>query len=297
MDEEFGTLGFFTVTLTDETAMVADRAQIADFQSRLLYTIRRELERLSLPPMVLIVAEMHPKRTIPDGSPIPHWHGIVKLSHHRYDDWIFRKENFNHAVLQAYEMAFGHKRGHTQRLSLLPQKTGCAKYLAPYMSKGGSDVERLRGTWQGRMVPSQWWTWTGELRLLVAACRTRPPAAFLRWCVRWRGELAHLGEVKTGDIRIGDDLRQDPKETDRRPIIGCWFAWRSEAALDRAIRAWIEEELTLFDRATGPPDPHGEPAGWSDADGVLRYGFDGNLPSFEPWPEPRKKGARSRDRW
>jgi hypothetical protein len=290
LDEEYGTLGFFTVTLTDETAMVANRAQVADFQSRLLYTIRRELERLGLPPMVLIVAEMHPNRWIPDNSPIPHWHGIVKLSHRPYDDWIFRKENFNHAVLQAYEMAFGHKRGHTQRLQLLPQKTGCAKYLSPYMSKGGSDVEALRGTWQGRMVPSQWWTWTGELRLLVTACRTRPPAAFLRWCVRWRGELAHLGEAKTGDIRIGDDLRQDQKETDKRPIIGCWFAWRSEAALDRAIRAWIEEELTLMDRATAPPDPHGGADGWVDEDGVVRYGFD---PEMLKDPNPKRVSCKT----
>jgi hypothetical protein len=109
--------------------------------------------------------------------------------------------------------------------------------------------------------------------------------------VRWRGELAHLGEVKAGDIRIGDDLRDDQKETDRRPIIGCWFAWRSEAALDRAIRAWLEEELALMDRATGPPDPLGVPDGWADADGVLRYGFDGDLPSDQPWPTPRKKKA------
>jgi hypothetical protein len=285
LDEEYGTLGFFTVTLTDETATVALRSQIADFQSRLLYTIRRELGRLKLPPMVLLVAEMHPNRSSLDGSPVPHWHGIVKVSHRRYDRWIFRKENFNHAVLQAYEMAFGHERGHVQRLQLLPQKTGCAKYLSPYMSKGGSDVEALRDTWQGRMVPSQWWTWTGELRLLVTACRTRPPAAFLRWCVRWRGELAHLGEVKAGDIRIGDDLREDQKETDKRPIIGSWFAWRSEAALDRAIRAWIEEELSLLDRATGPPDPHGGPDGWVDADGVVRYGFD---PEMLIDPNPKR---------
>ena len=284
LDEEYGTLGFFTVTLTEETAMVADRAQIADFQSRLLYTIRRELGRLGLPPMVLIVAEMHPNRRTLDGCLVPHWHGIVKLSHRRYDSWIFRKENFNHAVLQAYEMAFGHERGHIQRLQLKPQKTGCAKYLSPYMAKGRSDVEGLKGTWQGRMVPSQWWTWTGELRLLVTACRTRPPAAFLRWCVRWRGELAHLGEVRTGDIRIGDDLRDDQTETDKRAIIGCWFAWRSEAALDRAIRAWIEEELALMDRATGPPDACHEAEVWADADGVVRYGFDPEM-LIDPHPK------------
>jgi hypothetical protein len=102
----------------------------------------------------------------------------------------------------------------------------------------------------------------------VVACRTRPPAAFLRWCVRWRHELADLGEASIGEVQIGDD----------GPVVGCWFGWRSEAALDRAIRAWIEEELALLDRATGPPDPLDVPDGWVDADGVVRYGYDGDLP-------------------
>ena len=61
-------------------------------------------------------------------------------------------------------------------------------------------------------------------------------------------------------------------------MIGAEIEWRSEAALDRAIRAWIEEELALMDRATGPPDPLDVPDGWVDADGVVRYGFDGDLP-------------------
>jgi hypothetical protein len=34
------------------------------------------------------------------------------------------------------------------------------------------------------------------------------------------------------------------------------------------------------------------PDGWADADGVLRYGFDGDLPSDQPWPTPRKKKDR-----
>ena len=90
----------------------------------------------------------------------------------------------------------------------------------------------------------------------------------MRWCVRWRHELADLGEVTIGEVQIGDN----------GPVVGCWFGWRSEAALDRAIRAWIEEELVLLDRATGPPNPFEVPDGWADADGVVRYGYDGDLP-------------------
>jgi hypothetical protein len=268
LDEDFGSLGFFTVTLTDKTAATASREQIADFQSRLLYMLRRQLGKVGLAPMVLLVAEMHPHRKSLDGSPVPHWHGVVKVSPGPYQRWLLRKEHFNRAVLKAYKIAFGHERGHTQRLQLVPQKTGSARYLSKYIAKGGSDVESLRDSMRGRMVPSQWWTWTGELRLLVTACRTRPPAAFLRWCVRWRRELEDLGEVRTGDCQIPfiDPLCPDEK---KGPVIGCWFVWRSEAALDRAIRAWIEAELSLMDDV---------PEGWADADGAVRYGFDGDLP-------------------
>jgi hypothetical protein len=268
LDEQYGSLGFFTATLTDETAGTATRAQIAEFQTRLLFLIRRQLVRLQLPPLVLLVAEMHPHRKTMDGAPVPHWHGVVKVAPGPYQRWAFRKEHFNRAVLQAYRIAFGHRRGHTQRLQLLPQKTGAARYLSKYMAKGGSDVSSLKGTQAGRMVPRQWWAWTGELRSLVVACRVRPPAAFLRWCVRWRRELADLGEASIGEVQIGAD----------GPVVGCWFGWRSEAALDRAIRAWIETEIDQMDRATGPPSPSDGPEAWCDPDGVVRYGFDGDLP-------------------
>jgi len=285
MDEHYGSLGFFTATLTQYTAERATRDQIAEFQTRLMFLIRRKLERLGLEPLVLLVAEMHPHRKTLDGAPVPHWHGVVKVSPAPYRTWQFRKEDFWRCVLQAYRIAFGHKRGHTQRLNLLPQLTGCARYLSKYMAKGGSDVEELRWTERGRMVPRQWWAWTGELRALVLACRTRPPAAFLRWCVRWRHELADLGEATIGEVQIGDD----------GPVIGCWFGWRSEAAIDRAIRAWIEEELVLMDRATGPPDPLEVPDEWADADGVVRYGYDGDFPEgVAPTPPLEDAGCTVR---
>ncbi|MFY7695240.1 MAG: hypothetical protein ACOVQK_02745, partial [Cyanobium sp.] len=230
MDEQYGSLGFFTATLTDATAATATREQVAEFQTRLLFLIRRRLVRLGLEPLVLLVAEMHPHRRALDGAPVPHWHGVVKVSPGPYQRWTFRKEDYNRCVLQAYRIAFGHKRGHTQRLQLLPQKTGAARYLAKYMAKGGSEVQGLKGTQPGRMVPKQWWAWTGELRALVVACRIRPPARFLRWCVRWRHQLADLGEARIGEVQIGED----------GPVVGCWFGWASEAALDRALRAWIE---------------------------------------------------------
>jgi len=253
--DQYGSLSFVTATLPEATADCAIRAQVAEFQTRLLYLVRRRMVALKLPPVVLLVAEMHPGRRAKDGALVPHWHGIIQVSHEPYQRWVFRKEDWNRCILQAHAMAFGCPRGHTQRLTMLPQRTGAARYLSKYLSKGSSDVARHQGQQTGRMVPRQWWAWTGTIRERVLAARIRPPAPFLRWCLRWRQELQELGECTTGLIQLPNG----------GPVIGAWFGWASEEALDRAIAGWIASDLEHGDRCHGPPDGTAE----VDADGVI----------------------------
>lgn len=253
--DQYGSLSFVTATLPEATADCATRAQVAEFQTRLLYLVRRRLVALGLPPVVLLVAEIHPGRRARDGALVPHWHGVIQVSPEPYQRWRFRKEDWNRCVLQAHAIAFGFPRGHTQRLTMLPQLTGAARYLSKYLSKGSSDVQRHEGQQTGRMVPRQWWAWTGTIRERVKAARIRPPAPFLRWCMRWRQELQDLGECTTGLIQLPDG----------GPIIGAWFGWSSEAALDRAITAWIEAEMAHGDRCHSPPGGGAE----TDPDGVI----------------------------
>ena len=80
-----------------------------------------------------------------------------------------------------------------------------------------------------------------------SACRNKPPAAFLAWCVRWRADIEVLGEVTSGQVTIGEE----------GPCIGWWFGWQSEEALDRAIRQWMEDEMSTIDarEGAGPEDP------------------------------------------
>lgn len=243
LDANYGSLGFFTVTLPGPAAELASRAQVAEFQRRLLFLLRRRLVQLRLRPEVLLVAEMHPSRRLIDGAYVPHWHGVIRVSHRPYERWSFRKEDFNRAVLAAHRLAFGSPRGHTQRLQLLPQKTGAARYLSKYMAKGSVDLSGAAGTPMGRLCPRQWWSWTGELRELVLQCRLRPPSPFLRWSIRWRRELQDLGALaSSGSITVGDDGAE----------IGVWVVWASEDALDQAMEAWLAEELATRDcQATG----------------------------------------------
>lgn len=238
MDEHRGTLGFWTVTLPDEAAAMATRDQIATFQSRLLFFARRMMIRRGVPPLALLVCEMHPHRRGMGGERIPHWHAIVRVSRAPFERWAVTVADWHRVVDQAHRAAFGRARGHSKGCRMLPQRTGAARYLAPYLAKDRSRVDELQGTVAGRMVPRQWWTWTGELRDLVRACRVKPPAAFLRFCCRWWRELQDLGEiVSTELIQIGQD----------GPTVGRWFVWASEAALDRAIEAWMGEELARLD--------------------------------------------------
>lgn len=238
LDDAYGTLAFVTATLTEDVAATATRDQIAAFQNRLLFLVRRVQARYKLPPLALLVCEVHPSRRALDGALVPHWHGVIRVAHNPFERWVLRKADWNRCVQQAWRMAFGRSRPHTQRLAMLPQKTGAARYLAKYMAKGCSAVESLQGTLQGRMIPKQWWTWTGELRALVRACRISPPSAFLAWCCRWWQELCDLGEVaSSGPVQIGSDGAH----------VGRWFVWASEAAIDHAIERWAGEELARLE--------------------------------------------------
>ncbi len=243
MEQWRGTLGFWTVTLPPAAADVATREQIATFQSRLLFFTRRAMVRAGLQPLALLVAELHPHRRTMGGDRIPHWHLIVQVRRERSGRWLIPVAGWHRIIDQAHRAAFNRPRGATWGCKMLPGKTSAARYLAPYMAKDKSNVSELENTRAGRMVPRQWWTWTGELRAAVMACRIRPPSGFLRWCCRWWRELEEYGDLaRTELVQIGED----------GPIVGRWFVWSSEAALDQAIEAWIGEELARLE-STGPP--------------------------------------------
>jgi hypothetical protein len=265
LDERHGALATGLITLPDGHADTVTREQLATYQSRWLYYARRMLIRRGLPPLVVVVAEWHPNRRTIGGAPIIHWHWVAPVSDGPFQSWLAKTGDWHHVASLAYRSAFGVRRPNTHGCGAQAIRKSCGRYLSKYLSKGRSQAQLLRGTQYERCCPRQWWTWTGELRRKVAACRTNPPAPFLAWCVRWRSHLEALGECTTGQVTISEE----------GPCIGWWFGWQSVEALDRAIRQWLEDDLAVFDHRerAGPgqgaigPDPQL----WLDPDddGVL----------------------------
>ena len=251
--ERAGALVFGTVTLPDEAAETCTRDQLATFQSRWLFFARRLLTRRGLDPLVVLVAELHPNRRTLGGAPVTHWHYCAPTSPGPMQPWSVSVSDWHGVHRAAYRSAFGRDRGHNKGCRTEPARSDPGRYLSKYLAKARSDCRALIGTPWERCIPRQWWAWTGELRRKVTACRIRPPAAFLSWCVRWRLHLEALGEVTTDLVTIGED----------GPAIGAWFGWRSVEALDRAIMAWMEDEMAALDarERAGPiagdlgPDP------------------------------------------
>lgn len=242
--EKPGCVGFGTITLTDREAESCTRDQLATFQTRWMEFAARALRAAGMSPLVVLVAEIHPNRRTMAGGPVLHWHYAYLGREDPWDDWAVPKERWHRVIRWAWSAAFGYPRPHTFGCRVEKCRKPPGRYLSKYLSKTRSDCERWRGTEWERCIPKQWWAWTGVLRGMVQSVRVRPPAAFLRWCYRWRHELALLGECSTGPICIGED----------GPTVGQWFGWSSEEALDRAIEGWIGDELRTIDASDGGLD-------------------------------------------
>ena len=239
-----GTVVFLTVTLPPDAAEVCSREQLATFQSRLLFFIRRALVGAGLDPLAVLVAELHPHRRTLAGGPIVHWHAAIRGRAHASDPWALSLARWRRVVSQAHRAAFGHHRRDWRGCRVEAARQDPGRYLSKYLSKGSSDPRRFRGTHWERCIPRQWWAWTGELRGLVTGARWRPPSGFLRHCCRWRDDLEAAGLAESGEITVGDGM-----------TVGVWFRWRDLGAVLVALESWALEEEWREDQSRGGPPP------------------------------------------
>lgn len=242
-----GTVAFLTVTLPPAEAETCSRQQLATFQSRLLFFIRRALVSAGLEPLAVLVAEIHPHRRTLAGGPIVHWHAAIRARESPGHPWALPLARWRRVVSQAHRAAFGQHRRDWRGCRVEAARQDPGRYLSKYLSKGASDCRRFIGTHWERCIPRQWWAWTGELRGLVQGARWRPPTGFLRHCCRWSEDLAAAGLAESGPIVVGDGME-----------VGRWFRWENLDALALALESWALEEEEVA-RALGPPPPQAMP--------------------------------------
>lgn len=238
-----GTVVFLTVTLPPAEAEGCTRDQLATFQSRLLFFIRRALVAAGLEPLAVLVAEVHPHRRTLAGGPVIHWHAAIRGRTAPGADWALPLARWRRVVSQAHRAAFGHHRRDWRGCRVEAARRDPGRYLSKYLSKGSSDTRRFQGTQWERCIPRQWWAWTGELRGLVNGARWRPPTGFLRHCCRWAEDLAAAGLAESGLIVVADGL-----------TVGRWFRWEGVESLRLALEAWALEESEVLE-AIGPAPP------------------------------------------
>jgi hypothetical protein len=226
-----GTVVFLTATLPPDVAETCTREQLARFQSRLLFFVRRALVAVGLEPLAVLVAEIHPHRRTLAGGPIVHWHAAIRGRNDPGDPWGLPLAQWRRVVSQAHRSAFGHHRRDWRGCRVEAARQDPGRYLSKYLSKGSSDPGRFKGTQWERCIPRQWWSWTGELRALVQGARWRPPSGFLRHCCRWRDDLQAAELAESGEIVVGDGM-----------TVGVWFRWRDLGALVLALESWALEE-------------------------------------------------------
>jgi hypothetical protein len=229
LEEQRHRLAFWTVTLPDE-AMAAIRA--ADnwdvFQEAIRHRLRLKLRRAGLPPQVVGVAEIHPKRSEREGVPFVHLHIVFVGRKTRWHRWEIDRWQLDAIIAAAAKAATGLRIGTETAGNVQPVKWSVTKYLAKYMSKDQNGapvcVNQING------IPRQWWFWTRELKNQVDHHTIPLPYRFVRWIHAHRTALVELGLISHGQI--------DRLPPGSPPVF--WLRWCGPPAAAAVLARWLE---------------------------------------------------------
>jgi hypothetical protein len=190
------TLGTITLPEMSREARAEVVAKWSDLTRQLLQWVTRRLLGQGLPPVVLSVTEIQPKRLAASGSGYLHWHllwlnqpgkeGNWAISPNELRTWL---SNLLQRKIKSYQG--GHLNIDTRRV-----KGRVAAYMAKYMSKGKQAVAEALEDWGEDNCPSTWWNMTKPARDMVNAATLRG---------------ARVGEVLEECVRMA--CGSDPDET------------------------------------------------------------------------------------
>lgn len=140
-----------------------------EFVRQLLQWIGRRLTRQGLPPVVVSVSEIQPKRLEGYGESYLHLHLVWGNKMARRGSWAVSANS-----VRAWCEAFLKRRGIWDegawvRVNVQPVRSTAAGYLSKYMSKGSSELAGFIADLGPHVVPAQWWNMTAAVREWIAS--------------------------------------------------------------------------------------------------------------------------------
>jgi hypothetical protein len=240
LEERRELLSFWTVTLP--TAALTALARLGTwpvFQDRLRQELIQRLRRKGLPPMVVGVAELQPKRSRAEGRPCPHLHVVFQGRKARKQPWALNPADLDGVIRAALTtagvtvppgiegQAWLQSAGNVQRV-----KKSVRAYLSKYMTKGSGDVKPwVGGPWES-LLPRQWWFWSAPLRAFVLEHVLPMAFRFIAWVHANRKEIEAQGHARFRLLPL----------TDPRAPMTFEVGWISTGRLAHLIYLWQTDE-------------------------------------------------------
>lgn len=232
-------LSFWTVSLpTAALFELNSLGSLPAFQDRLRKELGRLLQRKGLPPLIVGVVEIQPKRSRELGIPCPHWHVVFQGRSGQRNRWALTRADLDGVIAAALASAGVHAPAGATAAEWLKSagnvqqvKKSVRAYLAKYMTKGSGSVEHFVGTLFENLIPKQWWFWSEPARELTLEHVGQLNFSFLKWCHKHRFEIQEAGLAVWRALQLSDP---------RAPMT-FQVNWLSLDKLSDLIHVWWEE--------------------------------------------------------
>jgi len=163
-----GRLSFLTLTLPDLPPSDLEVIALgwADLVRQLMQHLKRRLERQGLPPSIVLVTELQPKR-LKDGSQgCLHVHAVF-VGRHRRQRWLMTPQDIRGVWLRLLSRKVGFPVYSDSCENIQRVEKSAENYLSKYMSKGAECIAEYADKFGWQSVPRQWWSASSAVKNAV----------------------------------------------------------------------------------------------------------------------------------